>query len=245
MADIKEYATNKHYVKFLYKSFYDLHNILIDFNISYWADGGTLLGAIRHKGIIDVDDDVDVCVSYKDVPLILSNEFKKALKKKGYYVKLHSESGERAINGEKYDWIKINSKKKVNGMISSIDIFTQKIERDDDNKLRTYFESEYAGDIWPKMYHYLDDLLPLKQVKFGKGVIVIPNKPKKYLDRSYGKSWKNVMYVTMDKDHMMLPEPIKIKKDKFTPAKDLADASSQILLPKNDILLTMKGNNLL
>ena len=95
------------------------------------------------------------------------------------------------------------------------------------------------------MYHYLDDLLPLKQVKFGKGVIVIPNKPKKYLDRSYGKSWKKVMYVTMDKDHLMLDEPIKIKKDKFTPAKDLADASSQILLPKNDILLTMKGNNLL
>lgn len=243
MADLSEYATNRHYIKLLYKCFYELHNILIDFNISYWADGGTLLGALRHKGIIDVDDDVDVCVSYKDVAVILSPDFKKALKKKGYYVKLHSESGKKAYDGHTYDWIKINSKKKVDGRISSIDIFPQRIDTHD-GKLRTYFESKYAGDLWPKMYHYIDDLLPLKQVKFGKGVINIPNKPKVYLDRSYGKSWKTTMYVTMDKDHMMLDEPIKIKMKKFSPAKDLADASQQILLPKNDILLTMKGNNL-
>jgi phosphorylcholine metabolism protein LicD len=239
MVDISEYATDKKYIKFLYKCFYDLHNILIDFNISYWADGGTLIGAMRHKGIIDVDDDVDVCVSYKDVNTILSSDFKKALEKKGYKLKFHSESG------KKYDWIKINSKRKVDGRISSIDIFLQKIDYDDNGKLRTYFDSKYAGKMWPKMYHHLSDLLPLRQVKFGKGVIFIPNKPTKYLDRGYGKSWKTTMYVTMDKDHHMLDEPIKIKQKVFKPAKELADASHQTRLSKNDVLLTMCGNNLL
>ena len=36
----------------LYKMLHDVTKILTDCNISYWIDGGTMLGAVRHQSLI-------------------------------------------------------------------------------------------------------------------------------------------------------------------------------------------------
>ncbi len=64
-----------------------LNEICKENNLTYWIDFGTLLGAIRHKGFIPWDDDLDVCMPREDMNKLeeILNDNPDYMIRRGYY----------------------------------------------------------------------------------------------------------------------------------------------------------------
>lgn len=57
-----------------------IHEVCTENNITYYIFFGTLIGAVRHKGFIPWDDDIDICMKREDY-----NKFAKIVKKQNKY----------------------------------------------------------------------------------------------------------------------------------------------------------------
>jgi len=223
----EDFYLPKKFYKELYSLMTDVNDILVKNNIHYWGVSGTTIGALRHKGIITWDDDIDISVWHKDWLNILSPNIVNQFKKIGCIVV--KETGLNLIKvfykDAEYD--------KKNYKLPFIDIFSASLDKKVPCKV--VYTHKWAREGWPKDHLYLEELYPLRYAKFGKTHILIPNKSEDYLNRFFGKSWSKEGRIYQS--HLLgieLDKPI-IVKGPFTPAKDF-DSKKIIKYKKEDIL---------
>lgn len=206
--------------------FYDITlkitRLLTAHKITHWATCGTLLGVIRHKGMIPWDDDVDIAIFEKDVPrllalkkLFVSNGLEIAYHPRYDFWKIYPINGKLITNADstsypwKYPFVDIFP------LAQSDEIFT------------------YAAPIWRdwqqlrKRDHYPPEDLqtPLPLASFGPLLLPIPHNAIDYLNRMYGKKWNDVAYVSYSHQKEQFLPKIKV---------DLINRSAPIyFLPPN------------
>lgn len=153
-------------VNSLYKNMSCLDKIFTDNKLGYFIICGTLIGAVRDKGLIPWDHDIDIGIMETDLPKML------ALKDQFASVGM-------VMSFDDDIW-RIKNKDDI----TYIDVFlfekTDKLYRYNDTKNRRRFPSETFG---------LNQLYPLKRYQFGPLNLLGPQKAEEYLDNAYG-NWR-------------------------------------------------------
>lgn len=151
----------------LYQMMKDIHDVCEVTHVTYWADSGTILGALRHKGIIPWDDDLDITIPVKDREKFMKYSLP-ILEKLGYKFK------EKALGFKLYS-PQEKFKSLSNENSPSCDVFVA-VEKN--GRLATGWEHDIA----------VEDLLPLRLHDFGSMKIWINNNPMPYLVAMYGEN---------------------------------------------------------
>jgi phosphorylcholine metabolism protein LicD len=186
----------------LYKLLHRVVKILEKNNIVYWASGGTFLGAIRCKGIIKWDDDLDICILQQDkekLKELINNE-------KDIYLDLSS----TLVNKIKYN----------TGVYPFLDIFFMVPELEN-GKIVYKCALKRARDTWKNEVYLERELVPLMKTKFGAMKIAIPNEYERYFLSYFGENWNKKGVISYDhkKEEHIRPKIIwMLKASDYEPA---------------------------
>ncbi len=215
-SDKKAITTNPNTMTILRLMLKKIDTIFNQHNITYWMDGGTLLGAVRHQDIIPWDDDGDLSILSNDENKFLStiNKFYE----NGYGVssywggyKIYPLGGLKIENQDyKYPFVDIFlvGKNTIETCLNKNPYIC--------GKTNIY---EYANDrvkkFWANHYHTESNLYPLLRYRFGNFTLVGPNNPIPYLNRAYGKDWRTVAQKSYDHATETPIDEIKFNIDEF------------------------------
>lgn len=167
----------------IYKLLQNIHLLFEKEKIEYIMTGGTLLGAVRHQGIIPWDNDADLIVLNEEpdnLLLVLNNNLQK-----------YNIVSKKHIKG---NLIQVYFKNHPKTMI---DIFFV-------NKKSNKYTYRFPYNIqYNKEYFLHDEIYPIKTYKFGELILYGPNNPFNYLTRTYNdyntiSKWNSKNYLNIN-----------------------------------------------
>lgn len=195
----------------IYKMLYDVDKLLNLNNIPYCINGGTLLGAIRNKGLIPWDDDLDIEIidnlngepEYEDRLWKLKEE----LYDLGYLLEpvdfgfkiypIYAERVQGMYSGYPALDVFIMSLQTPPTMPSASMNSDSEEEQNQQNQI-IYYKNPKAQRMFGKCYYTYKEVFPLKRYPFANYTVNGPNQPQPYLDRCYGTNWNDIAYRTSD-----------------------------------------------
>jgi lipopolysaccharide cholinephosphotransferase len=193
--------TKQPIVQKIYQMLSDIDKLFSHHHIIYWISFGTLLGAIRHGGLIPWDDDADLEILRKDEQKLLSIDYEKY----GYkIIKMYFGYKIYPINGKKikgYEW-----------NYPFVDIFISDISNN-----KTFFVNEKQQSYDPNCNFQTNELFPLKIYKFGNIYLKGPRNSDNYLNKCYGSDWHSHYYKSYDHQNEKEIKPEKLKITDYSP----------------------------
>jgi len=195
--------TNSRHVLIMYQMIKDAHELFMRDGLLYWAAAGTLLGAVRHKGLIPWDYDLDIFIRQEDEPLLLQlkNEF--------------SSLGYNLV--KKRDFVYFLCKKTA--QIPHMDII---LTYQNDDKIFYSCEKlqkKYRREKLP-LYFTEQELYPLQEINFGVCKVIAPINPHPYLYYAYGSDYLTHAICANNSIKIELSEQDKMPALPLGPLKD-------------------------
>jgi len=177
-----------------------LTTIFEECRISYWASGGTCLGAVRHRGLIPWDDDLDLCT--------LASE-RELLDKAGHRFTVSGIHHETTMFG-------LRLFQDQSRRYPFCDVFVMTLD-----KQRVVCKYPGARKTYPKEIYKLANVEDPQVARFGDFQINIPRSPETYLTKYYGPDWNKVAK-TQDYCHITKSSlesvSYSMEEEMFTPA---------------------------
>ena len=166
----------QHDLKILFRRFDDFCH---EYNIEYWAIGGTLLGSTRHQDMIPWDDDGDVAVPeehFTRMKMLCTSIPERDL---GFRLEKHSPVCWKVFGTH---------------LTGFLDIFPVEHHKDRWRKVSTR-----ARTLWPNCWFLEHEVYPLVRIPVGyvEGRVVYMNGPRDpipFLTRHYGTTWDIPQY---------------------------------------------------
>ncbi|CAE7231314.1 unnamed protein product [Symbiodinium sp. CCMP2456] len=196
----------------LYNMLNTVGQVLNHFGVQWFASHGTLLGAIRHGGVIPHDCDLDISIFSSDIHKMRSAALMLALQRNGYATDflpvLNLFTVWRVGTHSRYE---VRGPRAVNNMPRhgpALHIFV--LFDFQETKRWVYDTDRLKHEGW-KLRE--TDLLPLKFHSFGELTVPIPANSELYLNSMYGADWQTTIRCMTAKKELDYYGPTALKKN--------------------------------